>query len=480
MSPPIFSEASLARHRSPHQGEPLSPGDRLLVAQTVLLIGISSWGGGGWLPGVLPAMLAVAGIGLVALWLRHREHQPINLWAFLPVGLWVGFAAVSVLNPSHVQGTSGAFFPRHGWISWLPATVSPAATVQAQLPWLVALLQGATLVAARPRRRAARYIWTFAALNAFALAAIGAAFHFAETDRMIGLFDTTQRYFFATFFYKNHWAAYGWLGAMVGAALAVQAARRSRSGDPRASAQAFFFGATALLTAITLPLPGSRSGAAFAFLFVAILPVTLLWQLRPQAAGWTRSQVAAAVLALTVVLGSVAYGVNAYAGRAREDWERTERQVAASRNGESPEVRLLVSRDTWKMALARPWFGWGVGSYELAFPLYQGAYLRDARGQPTARFEFAHDDWLQLFAEAGLVGLAVLLVPLGRMVRCGWRDGGPAARIALSGCGVLALYAWIDFPFNNPAVLTLWIIIVSTAERVDPRPTARSPVKPTV
>lgn len=474
---PAFAQIeSSHRHRSPDTSGPLSPADRLLVAQNILLIAVSSWGGGGWLPGVLAIMLGLTAGGWLALWLRRREHEPIEPMALVPLALWLLLFAIAVANPSYIRSADGdAWFPRHGWIRWLPGTVSPAASWRAEMPWLVALSQAGILVATRPHRRAVRYIWTFAALNAFALAVIGAAVHFAQADRMLGVIETSESYFFATFFYKNHWVAYGWLGATAGAALALQAARRARAGDPRASGRAFFFGATALLTVITLPLPGSRSGVVLAAVFTLSLPVALLLKLRPEGEPWSRSRTAAAILAIILAAAMIASGISSYAVKAREDWERTENQLAASRHGESPEIRMLVSRDTWKMALDRPWFGWGIGSFELAFPMYQGNYVRDANGRPTARFEFAHNDWLQMFAEAGVAGLAILLVPLARLIHRGWRDGGPTGRVAILGCVVLALYAWIDFPLNNPAVLALWIMLIATAGRMGALPTPRSP-----
>jgi O-antigen ligase len=80
--------------------------------------------------------------------------------------------------------------------------------------------------------------------------------------------------------------------------------------------------------------------------------------------------------------------------------------------------------------------------------------------------EFAHDDWLQLLAEAGVVGFCVLLIPAGVLVRRGWREGGVAGRWGLAGCGAIALFAWIDFPLNNPAVLMLGVVMLSSASEL--------------
>jgi len=70
----------------------------------------------------------------------------------------------------------------------------------------------------------------------------------------------------------------------------------------------------------------------------------------------------------------------------------------------------------------------------------------------------AHSDWLQSLAEHGLVGSALLalcaLVPLSAVPRTDLRS--PIVRYLFAGCGLLLLYAWIEFPFGNVAVVLSW------------------------
>jgi hypothetical protein len=301
-------------------------------------------------------------------------------------------------------------------------------------------------------------------MNGFALAAIGAAFHFAQADKLLGFEDAPEPdYFFATFFYKSHWAAYGALSAFAGTALALRSWPGLIRGNPNAKGRFCLFGAASLLTAMTLALPRSRAGAVLAVLlvigFLATLLVTLLRS--TQVVGRARLLLAAVVAA--AALASVGYGVKLDADRGRADFLRTKQQIASAENGGAIDLRVLLSRDTWRMARARPVFGWGLGCFEMVFPLFQGSYLRGPDGLPNARFEFAHDDWLQMAAETGMVGLAVLLLPALAIFRSGWRKGGPAGRWGLAGCGLIALYAWVDFPLNNPAVLVLWTVLLVSA-----------------
>lgn len=452
--------------------EPFLPGEKLLVAQTLALLVVSSWAGGGMAQGALPWIIALTALTL-PLWLvRRREGVALGPCALIPAALWIVFVGLALLNPSHAPGANGAWHPRADWLRALPTTADRGHTVAGALPWLAALLQGAALVGLRPSARAVRLIWGGAALNGFALAAIGAGFHFLGADRMLGTFDVPEAtYFFATFYYKNHWAAYGALGATAGAALALANWSPALAGDPAARGRAIFFGGIALVTLCTLPLPGSRAGLLLAATIVAAFAAHAALKLRavPTRSGRTWG----AILLLTLGLLIAAFVTRFYLDRGRADLARTEHQLAQRAAGGMLDLRFELARDTWRMFRARPWFGWGVGCYEIVFPVFQGNYLRDANGRSTARVEFAHNDWLQILAELGGIGGALLLGSACVSLWRSWRTASAAGRTALAGSGLLLLYAWIDFPFHNPAVLILWTALVTTAgmlRRGDKRP----------
>jgi hypothetical protein len=119
--------------------------------------------------------------------------------------------------------------------------------------------------------------------------------------------------------------------------------------------------------------------------------------------------------------------------------------------------RLTLYRDTWRMASEKPWFGWGLESYAHVFRVFNT--------QRTAETVFwipfyaeAHNDWLQSLAETGFIGTG-LLVLLGWLpLRGHWRHAfdSPVPRYLLIGCGLILLYAWVEFPFANPAVMMVF------------------------
>lgn len=434
----------------------------LLVVQTLGLLVAASWLGGGMAHNALPWILALTALSLPLWFARRAEGVALGCGALVPAVLWLALVGLACLNPSHELRPDGTWHERAGWWHWLPTTVDRAHTVTGALPWLAALLQGAALSGLRPPARAVRLIWAGAALNGFALATVGAGFHFLGADRMLGAFDVPEpTYFFATFYYKNHWAAYGALGSIAGAALALAHWPAALAGEPAARGRTVFFGGIALVTLCTLPLPGSRAGLLLAAAIAGGFALRAAVQLGQGRGRSGRVWGAAVLLAICLLIAG--FIARFYIERGRADFARTERQFAQHAAGGMLDLRVEISRDTWRMFQARPWFGWGVGCYEIVFPVFQGPYLRDEGGRRVARVEFAHNDWLHILAEMGALGAALLLGAAGARLWQSWRRAGGAGRTALGGAGLLLLYAWIDFPFHNPAVLLLWTVLVATA-----------------
>jgi O-antigen ligase len=442
----------------------LSPAERWLVVQAAAVIGFSSWAGGGSYPWGPAWILALSSLAVPIVLLRAAEKHRVHWLAFLPAAGWLGFCAIAALNPSYTPLPTGGWMPRPDWIEWLPGTVDRARTLAAAQSWLAALIEAGALVAVSLPTRAVRWLWGFAALNGFVLAAVGAFFRFSDAELMLGFIVPPEpTYFFATFFYKNHWAAFGTLSAAATLALVPYHWPRAQAGDPRASGRVLWFAGAGLLTLITLPLPGSRAGALLAAA-VAISFGALLWRTGRSSAN--RPGPRGRSLGLGVlVLAVLAFGVIAYLPRAEIDLTRTRQQLTRSAEAR-PDLRLLLSRDTWHMARARPWFGWGPGSFAIVFPQFQGAYLRDAEDRPQARIEDAHDDWLQWLAECGWIGSAIVIIPAGWFACRAAKMASAVGRWTLAVCLLVALYAWVDFPFRNPAVLMLWTILFSTAGRL--------------
>ncbi len=474
-SSPATVRPSRRQHSSQDEADFVPASEGWSVALGAAIVIFSSWAFGGVIDWTQNWILGLALAGLPLVYLRYREFREFSPWPFVPALLWILFVGLACFNPSHVRAPNGGWVQRMGWRPWLPTTADVDRTLADGRVWLAAMLLAATLTALLNRSFSGRRLWGVLALNGFALAVTGTFFHFSGAKQLLGVMQGPEEtYFFATFFYKNHWAAFGALSAICSLALALQATPQALSGDPGARGRALLFAGMGLLTIVTLPLPGSRSGALLAACIALAFVGTALWLIvrSGSASGAVRRWVA--VLTFLAGAGIVAFGAQAYAPRAAVDLQRTRQQLNRALDGASLDMRMPVSRDTWRMARERPWFGWGPGCYEIVFPIFQGPYLRRPDGRALARFEFAHNDWLQLLAEAGFTGAALFLVPAAVLGGRNWRRAGTAGRFALGGCALLAAYAWIDFPFHNPAIVMLWVVLLATAHRLGDGPRNRS------
>jgi len=69
----------------------------------------------------------------------------------------------------------------------------------------------------------------------------------------------------------------------------------------------------------------------------------------------------------------------------------------------------LIWRDTLALWLSRPWLGCGLGRFHIEFPTFASEALRALWPERAVIINFAHNEYLQVLAETGIAGLALLL-----------------------------------------------------------------------
>lgn len=80
---------------------------------------------------------------------------------------------------------------------------------------------------------------------------------------------------------------------------------------------------------------------------------------------------------------------------------------------ESSAERLLLAEISVKMIRQCPLIGLGMNTYSIYFPQF--------KPETYQAFKYAHDSYLQISAEIGLVGMALFLLYIAVCVRMAWR-----------------------------------------------------------
>lgn len=134
------------------------------------------------------------------------------------------------------------------------------------------------------------------------------------------------------------------------------------------------------------------------------------------------------------------------------------------RREETLEERLLGAGYALDMLRERPWLGFGGGSFYIAFPRFKGEH-------PLGFYDHAHNDYVEVATNTGLLGLGLLLslcaAAFWRAVRT-LDDGHPAlARGMAAGVVMaiisLALHSVVDFNLQIPANALTFTCILALA-----------------
>jgi len=265
---------------------------------------------------------------------------------------------------------------------------------------------------------------------------------------------------FGPFINRNHFA--GWmlmlLPLVAGHAIGVM--RMSRTPDRRdlgtwlrwlltPDASRFAFVSSAMLVmGIALVLTGSRSGIASVILAMTVLAYFVARQVQ----GHTRRALAVGYIMLLVV------GVFGWTGL-EATVDRFER--APSEIGE----RVTAWRDTTRIIRDFPLFGTGFGGYGAAMLVYQTA-------DRTSIYAQAHNDYLQVLAEGGLViavpVMAALVVLIGAVRRRLLNDDDETSvrwirAGAVAGLVGIAAQSFLDFSLQMPGNAILFILLLAIA-----------------
>lgn len=448
----------------------------LVAAQLVLLPWML---GGTRLPGQqVSFVLALLGLSVALLprdyphlasgepGFRLYPHRRLLRFPVFWLGLlFLGYVLVQALNPAFEFQTGGSavWLGPLKHVTWLPAGMKTpfdrASPWRNLMIYASAWLPVCAIWIGFTRRRTFQLLFTILAANGFLLACLGMAQRLEGNGKVLWFFEPPASYFVATFFYKNHAAAYFNVVLTLAAGACfwyhVRATRRQDKSSP-SGMYAVFAAAMAIMTFFSY----SRTGGILLFAFLLFVAgAFLVHQFRTPSANRSLALTAIMVLMLG---GFVALGANAMrVGTLVERFQELRAQLAS----DAPDARALVREATWKMFRDRPLTGWGAGSYRFYFPVYQKAYpvLLVGQNGRTGAWEHAHNDYLESLAELGALGCSLLVLMALHGARELWRGRFWRNPLALLGAGGLALtlaHSWVDFPFQNPAIITTWCVLL--------------------
>lgn len=140
----------------------------------------------------------------------------------------------------------------------------------------------------------------------------------------------------------------------------------------------------------------------------------------------------------------------------------------------SPDTRVQIWRDAMGLVKDYPLFGCGMGGFESCFLKYKTV-------APMFTVDYAHNDYLQVLAELGVLGFAAGLLFVGRVFQRSVRgifhsssiDGRHLAIACVASMTAMLLHSFVDFNMYVPAggMLFAWIAGMAAvyASRPGPR-----------
>ncbi len=201
----------------------------------------------------------------------------------------------------------------------------------------------------------------------------------------------------------------------------------------------------------TIFLSGSRGGMLAILAELIVLAALLVKQKRS-----VRTSIGVGVFLVIVVALLVWVGGS--------DLSRRIATVGMSHSEISNDVRLNIDRDTFRMFLKRPVLGWGLGTFSVVYPQFRTFYTNLFVNQ-------AHNDYLQLLAEMGLLGFATMLWFLLTLCARAFRkignwtveiSGATTLACLLGLCGIL-VHSVFDFNLQIPANAALFYVLCTIA-----------------
>ena len=218
-------------------------------------------------------------------------------------------------------------------------------------------------------------------------------------------------------------------------------------------------GVAAAIMAGTVFLSGSRGGMLS--IFAELLAFTVL--LLRQRVELFREKKAARIAINLGAFAAVLIAMLVWLG-GRNLTARVTSISTETRTELSGGMRLSIDRDALQVFRAKPALGWGLGTFPVVYPQFRSFYTNFFVNE-------AHNDYLQLLSEMGILGFATMIwfmVILFRRVLpklAGWRSSvtgavGLACSLGITG---IMVHSFLDFNLQIPSNAALFYVLCTLA-----------------
>jgi O-antigen ligase len=345
-----------------------------------------------------------------------------------------------------------------------------AVTVLAFL--LIALVIASNFFVSRERLAVVGH---FLVVYGLALAIFALVQHFTWSGRLYWIRPTLATFPFGPFANHNHFAGYMELLIPLPIAMVLT---RAVGREMR-----FLYGFAAAIMSLAMVVSLSRGGlislaAMLMFLVLVSIRMPRIWRhetgrrefeeadRKGQVAVGRFRAVASQVIVVAAIVVVIGAGV-VWIGADPVIQRVTQSQPAEGLPQETFSTsRGWIWRDTISMIRANPLLGVGLGAYVTAFSLY-------TKSDGSLRVPQAHNDYLQVVADGGIVGGLIALwfvVVVFRVVARGLKSRDPMlSGLALgSGAGIVGIlvHSLFDFNLQIPSNVLLFLVLAAVASNV--------------
>jgi O-antigen ligase len=293
------------------------------------------------------------------------------------------------------------------------------------------------------------------AVFGFFLAIFGLTQSFTSPDKVYWMRDMPQSQAFGPFINRHHFAGYMELALALPLGLVFTGAIEKE--------KKFIYLFAAGLMAVALVMTNSRGGIISLLAELLFLVATMGLRRRRHKKGHAkrRPRIKSAAMKAGLALALV---VALFGGVVLLGGEDALTRMVGSVNTEDPSTgRAHFWSVTVDIIKTHPWLGIGLGAFGVVYTGY------DSRNG-LYRLEQAHNDYLQVLSDGGIIGALIGLFFVVNLFRMGFsrRDSRDdfrrgVATGAMAGCFAVLVHSFFDFTLHTPANALLFLVLAALA-----------------